>query len=258
MSTTVVNKAFTLIELLVVIAIIAILAAILFPVFARARENARRSSCMSNLKQIGLGIMQYTQDYDERFPCSRIAQANVNGVNLPEVPWHAVIQPYVKSTQLFACPSNTYNRELVYNSGGIPKSYLCNGFGDFEGTDWGGARPMNRPNTGGGRNQAELNFPATTILVLENGYKRDEPEVWGVDDLDVVSTANNKVRFTNHLGTSNFLFTDGHVKSLKATASGVPLNMWNVANTTVANGASTGPAPAGLAAALGAQQGIMN
>ncbi|RYG63911.1 DUF1559 domain-containing protein, partial [bacterium] len=60
--------AFTLIELLVVIAIIAILAAILFPVFGRARENARRSSCLSNMKQIGLGMMQYTQDYDEKFP----------------------------------------------------------------------------------------------------------------------------------------------------------------------------------------------
>lgn len=62
------GKGFTLIELLVVIAIIAILAAILFPVFARARENARRSSCMSNMKQIGLGLMQYTQDYDEKLP----------------------------------------------------------------------------------------------------------------------------------------------------------------------------------------------
>lgn len=62
------SKGFTLIEILVVIAIIALLAAILFPVFARARENARRTSCASNLKQIGLGIMQYTQDYDERMP----------------------------------------------------------------------------------------------------------------------------------------------------------------------------------------------
>ncbi|HEX8834883.1 MAG TPA: DUF1559 domain-containing protein, partial [Abditibacteriaceae bacterium] len=64
------RRGFTLIELLVVIAIIAILASILFPVFARARENARRSSCQSNLKQIGLGIAQYTQDYDERTPAT--------------------------------------------------------------------------------------------------------------------------------------------------------------------------------------------
>jgi prepilin-type N-terminal cleavage/methylation domain-containing protein len=76
------HSAFTLIELLVVIAIIAMLAAILFPVFGRARENARRSSCQSNLKQIGLGIMQYTQDYDERLPArvigvpEQMAEAN--------------------------------------------------------------------------------------------------------------------------------------------------------------------------------------
>ncbi|MDF2439133.1 MAG: hypothetical protein JWN98_117 [Abditibacteriota bacterium] len=94
------KRAFTLIELLVVIAIIAILAAILFPVFARARENARRTSCLSNLKQVGLALMQYTQDYDERYPF---------------IPWDGgntvaagtVLQPYAKSAQLFRCPSDS-------------------------------------------------------------------------------------------------------------------------------------------------------
>src|SRR5688500_6579567 len=75
----VIRNGFTLIELLVVIAIIAILAAILFPVFARARENARRSSCQSNMKQLGLGMMQYTQDYDEKLPCG--VYQGVNGTN---------------------------------------------------------------------------------------------------------------------------------------------------------------------------------
>lgn len=100
---------FTLIELLVVIAIIALLAAILFPVFARARENARRSSCASNLRQIGLGIIQYEQDYDNFFP---YGESNPR----PDVPpggywvnnywyWQQAVQPYVQSYQIFRCPS---------------------------------------------------------------------------------------------------------------------------------------------------------
>src|SRR5437867_12863837 len=94
---TSVKRGFTLIELLVVIAIIAILAAILFPVFGRARENARRSSCQSNLKQVGLGFMQYVQDYDELMP-NRL---------LGNVDLHTRLQPYIKSTQIFNCPSQT-------------------------------------------------------------------------------------------------------------------------------------------------------
>ena len=99
------KSAFTLIELLVVIAIIAILAAILFPVFARARENARRSSCQSNLKQIGLGIEQYKQDYDGTYP---MAYFYVNGSSSAAgyIQWTGSVQPYVKSNQLFVCPSD--------------------------------------------------------------------------------------------------------------------------------------------------------
>lgn len=98
--------AFTLIELLVVIAIIAILAAILFPVFARARENARRSSCQSNMKQIGLGIIQYTQDYDERYPMA-VTGASFSATSGTPIGWADSIQPYLKSVQVLQCPSET-------------------------------------------------------------------------------------------------------------------------------------------------------
>src|SRR5476649_549867 len=94
------KRGFTLIELLVVIAIIAILAAILFPVFARARENARRASCQSNLKQLGLAMIQYAQDYDETMPVSTVASYAGFG-------WTGQLYPYVKSKQLFVCPSDT-------------------------------------------------------------------------------------------------------------------------------------------------------
>src|SRR5687768_15979194 len=104
------HKGFTLIELLVVIAIIAILAAILFPGFARARENARRASCQSNLKNLSLAWIQYTQDYDNKFMPISVADGpstpipwnyNTSGI----IVWDKLIQPYVKSTQILSCPS---------------------------------------------------------------------------------------------------------------------------------------------------------
>ncbi len=105
------KKGFTLIELLVVIAIIAILAAILFPVFARARENARRTSCLSNVKQMGLALMQYTQDYDEGLPHTHITGYTGPYPNNDEwyndtLYWAQILYPYHKSTQVFFCPSS--------------------------------------------------------------------------------------------------------------------------------------------------------
>lgn len=97
------TRGFTLIELLVVVAIIALLAAILFPVFGRARENARRSSCQSNLKQIGLGLIQYSQDYDERLPLAKEGTDTGGFFGA----WAGPIYPYVKSEQVYKCPSDT-------------------------------------------------------------------------------------------------------------------------------------------------------
>ncbi|RYZ84631.1 MAG: DUF1559 domain-containing protein, partial [Proteobacteria bacterium] len=161
-------QGFTLIELLVVIAIIAILAAILFPVFGRARENARRSSCQSNEKQIGLGIMQYTQDYDERMPPRR-AGSDVQG-------WRRIIFPYVKSTQIFACPSNTSNSNLTSETSAalspvsFPQSYSINGTngGNLNGIGPGaGSTSMSPTEYDFGQPIAAIADTARTVVVME-------------------------------------------------------------------------------------------
>ncbi len=212
-------QGFTLIELLVVIAIIAILAAILFPVFGRARENARRSSCQSNLKQIGLGMMQYTQDYDERFPFAREFDGG------PSFNWGQAIHPYIKSTQVFACPSNTSNTELMGNQDfsptapgpRIPNSYAMN----FQI----GERSWNRSR---GMLQATIEESARKILVAErNDGNTNSPDggepglMWSDWEFPGHQNGDTWINngFAGHLGTANYLYADGHVKSLRPLAT---------------------------------------
>ena len=148
-------RAFTLIELLVVIAIIAILAAILFPVFARAREAARKTSCLSNLKQLGTASQMYVQDYDEMYPCNSwdtppIGTADTDAKDpayMSAYHWVWRLMPYIKNKQIFVCPSDPdpknpwsgYTLDGTCNDGwGIPTpiSYAHNaeilGYGGYQ------------------------------------------------------------------------------------------------------------------------------
>ncbi len=210
------RAAFTLIELLVVIAIIAILAAILFPAFARARENARRASCASNMKQIGLGILQYTQDYDELLPPRFVA-------TVPTRSWRVLIQPYVKSTQLFACPSNTGNAQTTVDDGGtfMPRSYSINGTDDNIGGQ--------APTLFSGRSLSSIGSVAQVIYAGETDPDWTFPEIYmtGPARPNTGDTVQHYA-FKGHLGTANFLFVDGHVKAQKPTSTGTPVNMWTI------------------------------
>ena len=204
---------FTLIELLVVIAIIAILAAILFPVFARARENARRASCMSNEKQIGLGLLQYTQDYDEKYPL--VVTINYWSGTL----WQTAIQPYVKSTQLLQCPSN----QLAPVAGYPPFTYVGNMASDNYGDDTLQKGLFAKPN-GVPVALSDISSPATTIAVTESGWDQQISSI----AIDYAPFGGGVQLFAGHLGTSNYLFADGHVKSLRPSQTYVPgsVNYW--------------------------------
>jgi len=208
---------FTLIELLVVVAIISILAAILFPVFARARENARRASCQSNLKQIGLGIMQYVQDYDEILPSESVTDSSPlpNGDATTYHLWQHMIQPYLKSYQIFNCPSNTetwdghYTDHLSYGMDYAPAYYTAAtnaaGVGITEPCASNCGVDVGSKNIG----LAGVEDVAGTIYIVDSTHY-----------LVTVGTNTNPpypYARDRHLDTLNCLFFDGHVKSMKAS-----------------------------------------
>ncbi len=193
------RKGFTLIELLVVIAIIAILAAILFPVFARAREKARQTNCLSNLKQIGLGLMMYANDYDETLPAYHFT-ATLPTPPVPEDPtwmaqtaggpwqlgWPSCIYPYVRNTQLFLCPSTTYhNRGVAY--GMVRGSIIGGAYVDVF------INPVRL---------AQLRKPAETLLIGEK---------YGGNPQYILSGQYYVTRASHNEG-ANFSFADGHAK----------------------------------------------
>lgn len=220
------QKAFTLIELLVVIAIIAILAAILFPVFARARENARRTSCMSNLKQLGLGAMQYVQDYDEKFYWSYIPDAGKtppDGVywfgDATNWVWPQSLQPYTKNFQISVCPSGASSNTKTPYWGHYATNGLLTARGSYGGT------PVSL---------SQINYSAATYLMMDAGSYVIEPYqsftpagetsyLPGSQEGGVACPAMTPASLTadcqtgRHFGGVNVGFADGHAKWLKSS-----------------------------------------
>jgi prepilin-type N-terminal cleavage/methylation domain-containing protein/prepilin-type processing-associated H-X9-DG protein len=218
------KKGFTLIELLVVIAIISVLAAILFPVFARARENARRASCMSNMKQMGLATMMYTQDYDEKYPTTWMitTQPSPDGAaGWPSTAWYwmQLLYPYTKSMQMFHCPSSSSTAVIPLHS-----NYGASGFIFMD------------PPYHAALSLAAVEAPATTYMIMDSGdyrvyfdgttfhvgnyYYFPGQGDGGLSCTGVYASPSYLIpdcKSGRHFGGVNVAFADGHVKWLKSS-----------------------------------------
>jgi prepilin-type N-terminal cleavage/methylation domain-containing protein/prepilin-type processing-associated H-X9-DG protein len=214
------RRGFTLIELLVVIAIIAILAAILFPVFAKAREKARQTSCLSNMRQIGTAALSYSQDYDERMPMVRAYVASINKF----YDWRMQIHPYMKNVQILACPSNPnsdqyYWGDCVGEADSIEDPYVPRGYGWPTATpDHGSSFAFSYGWNSPGAKLASLTFPAQTLCIVETLSTCCDHCAW----------CGGQAYF-GHSDQGNFTFTDGHAKSLRWGATYQPHCMWTFA-----------------------------
>ncbi len=213
------RRGFTLIELLVVIAIIAILAAILFPVFARAREKARQASCLSNLKQLGLGLMMYVQDYDEVYPDARYGS---NPSPYPLI--YECLVPYVKNNQLWICPSKGGRMR-----GGVmtPMTYNSRTFPVYPNYGWNSALAR--------LSMAALTVPAEIVAIADCSHP-----IWA-SHVGRIAWANSgdailyppsgtspedymNDTYSRHNGGENMAFADGHAKWMASQA------IWSAGN----------------------------
>jgi len=242
------DAAFTLIELLVVIAIIAILAAILFPVFAQAREKARQTACLSNSKQLATAIAMYTQDYDETMPMGGYTVDTPTGTLLGR--WFADLQPYVKSLEAFNCPSkNEKDWTIQTNPAGIRTNSFAGAYGC-------NINVMNYNTRGNvampGRALAEIANPAGTFALAEAGqltaevrpssdpttwhklessgtyWQTQPPSDWSGDSLKRYTRADSNFErrpVPRHNGGLNVVYCDGHAKWSKIDQFlGIPEN----------------------------------
>lgn len=225
------KPGFTLIELLVVIAIIAILAAILFPVFSRARENARKTSCLSNLKQIGLAFTQYSQDYDEYMIKGRYSPSATSS-------WMLRLEPYAKSRQIFRCPSAKDEETFRFENGegylfmnaatrdtvSLASYSVNNAYQDYPLTVFGNNNTANAniqsmhlagiedPSGTIAMGDSRCGIPTNTTcyqVIARSVLANEDPVLFG-------PTSKTQGMFVaRHLAGANFVFVDGHAKWLK-------------------------------------------
>ena len=211
-----VKRGFTLIELLVVIAIIAILAAILFPVFARARENARKSSCQNNLKQLALGFKQYINDFDERYPLAVVTAGSATGT--PPYGWADALQPYIKNTQVYQCPSDSADAD---------DSPLNTGYTDY----WYNLNFVRQIAKGTGyiitgANESMLGASSQTIIAGDGGTTQGVPT--GSARYAICGTGNTE---------------DGTTEASGAPGTGTKGGLYSVTTGGTTGGDLCGPAP---------------
>ena len=231
------RSGFTLIELLVVIAIIAILASILFPVFARAREQARKAACGSNMKQIGLAQMMYAQDYDETlslFSQGLGYQGSLGYAGADGPRWADEIFSYVKNTQVFDCPSSSTQRMRIFPGGqffDITKYSYGYNSASTQGAEFGVAS----------RSLAEIEDPSGTIMNAEDGRQEANVDAESVgreipNALDTMESLAGRVNGMRHTGAAdgdvqahalNVIYCDGHVKFVRLAAT--YMAQWSVA-----------------------------
>jgi len=217
------RRGFTLIELLVVIAIIAILAAILFPVFAKAREKARQASCQSNEKQLMLAMIMYASDYDGSIPGIRMGRPGPDCQGAVTYwTWHVTLQPYTKNAQLSICPSlgelgNENNPPAVYD---VPHSYGMN------------ARWCNNDGVNRWAQVGRISRHAEQIIIASNRWV--DANIWCHPN-----GGNNCIYFP-HNGGDNFAYLDGHVKWKMPEATIDPTWEWIQYNPADACGGGDG------------------
>ncbi|GAB4462460.1 MAG: hypothetical protein OHK0029_29360 [Armatimonadaceae bacterium] len=240
------SKAFTLIELLVVIAIIAILAAILFPVFAQAREKARQTTCLSNGKQIGLAVNMYFQDYDELYPVnnqSYFPQNQGDTISAFLVSWMLHLEPYMKNTQVYECPSriSQVTTPMVYGNRTInlPQRGLGANEWIVGRVGWTdhvqnnvGLQPLSAASV---QRPAETPIVADSLFLIWNTPRRvaaaNFPGTpWWTFPNDTASATNPAN--ARHAGGSNVVYCDGHAKwrhqnSMSLAPQSFGPNWWN-------------------------------